>query len=106
MSIRQSSLSLEFVKVPVTQTTGGVAVDLTQFDVEMAFVAEDAESPEPQAGDWKAASWEVAGSKFLARCLVGPGGAAVLTDGEYEIWVRVTTDPEIPIKRVGSLVIE
>lgn len=102
MTIRLSSLSLEYVKVPVSATESGQAVDPTDLGVEMAFTTN---GNEPAAEDWRAGDWETAGSKYLARCLVGPAGAIELDDGAYVIWLRVTADPEIPVKRVGALVV-
>jgi hypothetical protein len=50
--------------------------------------------------DWKTAAWS-GGSAIL---LVGPGTAVPLTVGvSYSVWVRVTSSPEIPVMRAGSL---
>lgn len=101
MAVRLSSLSTEYVKVPVKVKEEGVEIDPTAYDVEMAFV----EDGEPEPADWEDAGWETAGTKYLARCLVGPAGV-ILPDGTYVIWVRVTSTPEIPVKRAGTLVVE
>lgn len=101
LTIRLSSLSLEYVKVPVVATEDGGEIDPTAYDVEMAFMPEG----EPEEADWASGDWETAGTRYLARCLVGPTGV-ILADGTYNIWLRITGSPEVPVKRVGTLVIE
>jgi hypothetical protein len=92
-----SSLTKEYIKVPVSATENGAVIDPTTDTVEMAFVAP---GTEPAAGDWKTAEWETAGSVFLAKCLVGD--TVTLSDGRYEVYVRVTDNPEIPVKRAPN----
>jgi hypothetical protein len=52
---------------------------------------------------WYNAAWETDSSAsvptYLARTTVGPGGTAVLAVGTYEMWVKVTDNPEIPVLR-------
>ena len=86
-----SSASLESVMVPVTDVNGTVLSGLT---VQMAFT-----TGQPVGGDWKSATWTTltAPTRYLATCLVGPGGTVTLADGSYEVWVKVTTTPEIPV---------
>jgi hypothetical protein len=103
--LKISSLSKEYVRVPVSATESGQPVDPTGDTVEMAFKT----SGEPSGGDWKAASWETDNSVspvvYYARCLVGPGGTVTLADGTYDVYVRVTDSPEIPVTNVGKLVV-
>lgn len=87
-----ASGSLEYVKVPVSGTESGEAVDVSALTCRMAFVASGAE---PASGDWKTASVETAGTKYLVRCLVGTGGAVALTEGTYIPWVEITDNPEV-----------
>lgn len=101
-----SSLSKEYVKVQVSATEGGAPVNPTADTVEMAFKT----APTlPAGGDWKAATWETdnAGPTpvYYARCLVGPGGTITLAAGTYDVYVRVTDSPEIPVFDVGKLVV-
>lgn len=100
MTIKRSSLSLEYVKVAVVIKQAGAIIDPTALPVEMAFKEPQVE---PVGGDWQTASWETAGSNYLARCLVGPGGTIALTDGTYIVWVKVTGSPEIPVRAVETL---
>lgn len=102
-----SSVSLEYVLVPVGVKVGGVAVDPTADVVEMAFLA-DGMTPGPS--DWKSASWEVtvgsggAANTYAAKCLVGPnGGTITLAPGGYSVWVHLVDNPEQPTRLVGPL---
>lgn len=93
-----SSLSLEYVKVPVSGTESGDTIDVSGLTVRMAFVAIGAE---PVAGDWKTASVETADGRYLARCLVGPAGTVTLADGTYQPWIEITDSPEV-VKRPAA----
>ena len=102
-----SSLSLNYVKVAVSATDSGSAVDITSGTVTMAFTAV---GTEPVSGDWKTASWETDATRtpnrYYARCLVGPSGTVTLTDGTYDVWVKVSgVGSEVPIIRAGQLVV-
>ena len=94
--------SVEYVRVPVSATASGSAVDPTADTVVMAFMAT---ASEPGASDWKTASWETDATTtpdtYYARCLVG--SAVTLTAGTYTVWVKVTDSPETPVKRAGLL---
>jgi hypothetical protein len=84
--------STEYVRVPVTGP-----VSLPGLVVEVAVITSAAD---PVTADWKSAAWS-GGSAIL---LVGPGSAVPLTVGvSYSVWVRVTSSPEIPVMRSGSL---
>lgn len=101
--MKLSSLSTEYVRVPVTVTdTAGTPIDPTGDPVQMAFTATRAE---PDTGDWVTATWETSGSSHYARVLVGPGGTKTLTDGNWRIWVKVTDAPEVPVINAGALII-
>lgn len=102
--LTQSVLSLESVKVPVAVRLSGALINPTSDVVAMAFPAE---SVDPVTGDWQAAEWETDSSTvpvtYLAKCLVGPGGTIALSVGLYDVWVRVTDNPEVPARRAGNL---
>lgn len=96
-----SHLSLEYVKVPVSVTINGAAYDPHLDVIQMAFPVRQID---PVAGDWKVASWEADGAGgWLARCLVGPGGAVTLAAGTYDVWLKIVDSPELPIRRVGLI---
>lgn len=92
-----SSLSLEYVRVPIK----GPA-DLT-VPVEAAFTA--GEEVEPLESDWVPATWDVQRGRTYALALVGPGGAAVLADGTWMVWVRFAAGDERPVLLAGELVV-
>ena len=98
MFIAMSSVSRQYVKVPVSARLAGVSVDLTADSVQMAFSAVDSDP-----STWYVATWETDSTTtpavYLARILVGPGGAVTLADGVYDIWVKVTDSPEVPVLR-------
>lgn len=96
-----SSLSLQYVKVPIFGTEEGLPVDPTSSTVTMAFTAVGSE---PTSGDWQTASWETDATRdpdrYYARCLVGPSGTITLEDGTYWVWWKIAgPDPEVPVGR-------
>jgi hypothetical protein len=96
--------SLQFVYAPVQAVLAGNPYDPTGDVVNMAFIPT---SDDPGVSDWMAASWDPGGgpSVFLARCLVGPGGAVTLVAGAYQVWVQIYDTPEIPILRSDRLLV-
>jgi hypothetical protein len=97
-----SATSTEYVRVGVTGTESGVAVDPTGGAVSMAFMPTGDNTPD--VTDWKTAGWETSGSNYYARALVGPtGGVVTLTPGSYRVWVKWSVAPETPIQTVGRL---
>ena len=92
----------ESVRAKVSFRREGAYVDISQDTVEMAFPAAGVAVEE---GDFNTAAWEVNDEidppDYIASCLVGPGGVD-LDVGAYDIYVRVTDDPEIPIKQVDD----
>ncbi|MFI6496896.1 hypothetical protein [Nonomuraea typhae] len=84
------SLSTEYVHAPID----GPA-NMTGFTVEMAILPE---GQDPAGGDWKSAQWD--GTDAIV--MVGPSATIPLTKGvTYEVWVRITATPEIPVLRPG-----
>jgi len=98
--IRQSTLSLQYVTAQITVQAGNPTADTVQF----AFTTAGAD---PQPSDWKTGSWAtVTGlptGVYVAQCLVGPSGAVQLTAGTYQVWVKITDSPEIPVLQAGTL---
>lgn len=93
MSLRISTETLEYVFVPVT--VDGAAPD-PGLVVEVAFPAE---SDNPST--WITATWDTG----RARVLVGTGGDVALTAGRYDVWVKVTSTPEVPARKAGVLTV-
>lgn len=108
-SLTLSSLSLEYVKVRVSGRRAGVDLVPTGFTVDFAFTAAATPATEPGVSDWKVGSWETDASstptRYFARCLIGPSGTATLTDGSYDVWVRVADGTETPVRRVGRIIV-
>lgn len=102
MALKMSSLSTEYVRVAVEVTKDGLLYNPTLDSVQMAFTASGIA---PVSGDWKVGSWEVAGTTYWARCLVGPSGAVSLSAGIYDVWVKIMDAPEIPVRKAGSVTI-
>lgn len=94
-----ASTSLETVRAPIDDDTGA---NLSLLTVQMAFTA-----GEPTGPDWKSATWytQTNPTRYLASCLVGPGGTVTLAEGTYYIWSKVTGSPDVPVKRHGVLVV-
>jgi hypothetical protein len=90
-----SSASLQYVRVPISEATGG---DPTGDPVTFAF-------PDPAAEPtvFYTGSWSTLNGIYYARCLVGPGGAVQLPAGFYDVYVKVTDSPEIPVLLSGVL---
>src|SRR5690348_7696566 len=98
-----SSLSTEYIQVEVTATVNGSSpYNPTGDQVQMAFVT----SGDPVSGDWHSGAWQTisssAGPVYLAQCLVGSGGVA-LAAGTYNVWLKITDSPEIPVRQIGLL---
>lgn len=84
--LRMSSLTTEYVRIPVTGP-----VDVTSLTVQMAIVPD---GQDPAGGDWRTATW----IGTFAAVLVGPATTLPLTKGvSYGIWVKITSTPEIPV---------
>lgn len=94
-----SSLSVEAVKVRVIFTKNGVVQDPTADPVSLAFLPD---GTDPAGGDWVTGSWEKAGTDYWAVAVVGPGVHA-LAKARYMVWVKVTDNPDVPVKRCGFL---
>lgn len=101
-----SSLTTEYVRVPVSATEAGVAVSPVSDTVDMAFVTAGSV---PDDLDWASASWEQDASTgtLYARTLVGPDGGDVTlsSGGPYDIYVRIADNPETIVHRVGALAV-
>ena len=101
-----STLSTQYVIVPVRAYSGGVPYNPTGLTVQMAFISGWGK---PADEDWNDASWSSSSTVngyYQAQCLVGPGaGGVVLATGTYDVWTQVTGSPEVPIQVSGTLTI-
>lgn len=101
-----SSLSTQYVIVPVRSWAQGLPSNPTALTVQMAFISGWGK---PVSANWNAASWvstSAVNGYYEAQCLVGPGAGAVpLAVGTYNLWIQVTSSPEIPVSVPGTLTI-
>lgn len=88
---RIPAISVEYLQVPITGP-----VELGELTVELAVVPD---GQTPDTGDWKAGAW--IGSN--ASVLIGPGATIPLTRGTYDVYVKITSDQEIPVLLSGSI---
>ena len=97
-----SAQSTEYLRVSVIASVNGTLIDPGADSVAFAVV-----SGVPGVTDWLAGSWESghsAATGGVARILVGPtGGAKTLTAGQYDVWIKITDSPEVPIRKVAAL---
>jgi hypothetical protein len=103
MRITLSVLSTEYISVNISSSIGGTEVNPTSDVVQFAFIAGPSE---PVSDDWNNGSWASDSAPYVAEILVGPdNGGISLVAGSYIIWVKVISDPEVPVFSVGTLII-
>lgn len=102
--ITLSVLDTRYIQVTVDTTFNGAAFNPTADPVAMAFLPSPPDA-NPGSGDWKTASWQtLPAGVYAVRCLVGPANSGnPLAVGTYNIWVRITDNPEVPVENVGLL---
>ncbi len=103
-TIMQSALSTEYILIPVSAVVDGAAINPTGDTVQFAFKPIGVD---PGSGDWTAGSWastsEVNGF-YYAQTLVGPANSGtVLPVATYAIWLKITDNPEVPVRSPGLL---
>jgi hypothetical protein len=100
-----SALSLEYVHCSIAATSGGVDIDPTGDGVALAFVPQ---GTTPGPTDFHTGSWvqdpSTVPTTHFARALVGPiGGVVTLTPGLFDVYVKISDNPEAPVKKAGPL---
>jgi hypothetical protein len=90
-----SSLSTEYITVTVTATVAGNPIDLSGDVVAWAFA-----DPGVPPATWIVGDW----SNGSARVLVGPA-VNPLPKGTRDVWLKVTDSPEIPVRKVGQILV-
>lgn len=97
-----SSITAEYIDVVFVSKN-----DVLTYPVQMALapVGDDPET-------WVDAEWVNEenyhrGTKFFntARCLAGGAGLNIDTEGEYQLWIRVTGPGDAPIKKAGTVAV-
>jgi hypothetical protein len=110
MAVTMSRLSREYVWTRI-QTPN----DLSESVIEVAF--KDSAAALPGESDWEPASkfpfTDATGSGWDVRVLVGPDhvSAIDLTPPssaivDYQQWVRITDNPERPVRRAGVVTVQ
>lgn len=104
-TIGMSSLSTQYVLVPVSATKAGASYNPTGDAVQFAFMPTATQVP--GISDWVSGLWQTDTSSllypYLAQCLVGPSGTITLGLGTYYMYLRVQDNPEIPVLIAGQL---
>jgi hypothetical protein len=91
-----SAESRQYLEAPITAATDPTA-DTVQFALVQIGTA-------PQPSDWVTGSWgTTVGSKYFPRVLVGPSSSLVLTKGYYDVYAKITDNPEQPVLHLGVL---
>lgn len=97
-----SSLSTDYDRWAVTAPSNPTA-DVVQF----AYLPTG--SAPPSSGDWFAGTWEstqLPTGEWVARSLLGPGaGGHPLTLGSYDVWIKITATPSVPVWQAGTLIV-
>jgi len=112
---RISQLSTQYLKVPVFARRSGAAYDPTSDVVNFALMlAPDSSAAdqynEPASGDWGIGAWETDGGVYYAYINAGPAGTITWPSTgafprTYQLWMKVTTTPEVPVEMVGTVVV-
>lgn len=102
-----SHLSTEYILIPVAATNAGVPYNPTSDTVQFAFMPTAVQ--QPVTADWVNGAWETVPTNFIypynAKCLVGPTGSTALTTGDYVVYLKITDNPEIPVRACAQLTI-
>lgn len=103
--ITRSVLDTRDLRVRTDATLKGQPYDPSGDTVQLAFMPA---GQQPASGDWHPATWEtLPGPQYNALCLVGPANGGVsLPVGVYQVWIKVTDSPEVPVEAVAWLKIE
>jgi hypothetical protein len=96
-TVTQSVLSTQLLQVQVTvknPTTYNPTSDAVQF----AFTPQTYPETSPSSPYWVTGSWSTyPGPAYWAQALVGPSGGTALSVGTYQVWVKITDSPEVPV---------
>ncbi len=95
----------QYYKLPISLTVGGVVQNPTADAVVFAFRALS-DTTDPASLTYSAGDWETASTTYYARRLIGPGsGGLNLAAGTYQVFCKITDNPEAPILDGGLLVL-
>jgi hypothetical protein len=102
--VTRSTLNTENLPYPVQAIVGGLPYNPTADPVAFAFMPQPANA-NPANTDWHTGTWATTGTNtYLAQILVGPANSGVpLTAGTYNVWIKITDNPEVPVKQIDLL---
>lgn len=95
VDLQVSSASKQNVRVPISEASGA---DPTGDTVALAFPVTGVDPVSYVAGTWNT----IAGI-YYAQALIGPGTAAILPIGFYDVYVKISDNPETPVLFAGTL---
>ena len=95
-TVTQSVLSTQYLQVLVT-TQAPAGYNPTSDTVQMAFTP--LTYPPTSPASWVSGSWSAfPGPAYWAQALVGPAnGGTALSLGTYQVWLKITDSPEVPV---------
>ena len=96
-TLSQSSLSTQYVQVLI-RVTAAQPYDPSRDPVTFAFTNANA-FPAQQPSAWYPGTWDIwPGPLYYAQVLIGPqNGGIVLKQGRWQVWLKISDDPEIPV---------
>src|ERR1035437_4777598 len=101
--ISLSVSSTEYVPGPTTATLNGKNYDPTGDSVAFDFEVSPTQSNPTRS--WITGTWEPVGPRYKAILLVRPSGTVTLAAATYDIWMKITDNPEAPVRKVGTLAV-
>ncbi len=103
-TLSQSSLSTKMLQILVT-VKSPAGYNPTGDVVQMAFTP--LTYPETSPASWVTGSWTTfPGPAYWAQALVGPAnGGTALPLGTYQVWLKVTDSPTVPVEQPCLLTI-
>ena len=100
--MRMSSLSTEYLRYKVTATVAGQDINPTGDTVQFTFT----QSNTPPSSGWATGSWETyPDGNYVAKILIGPAGSQDLAAGSWIPWIKITDNPEIPVRQLPAITI-
>ena len=102
--IIRSALDTRYLAYPVDYVVGGTIQNPSADPVAFAFMP-NPPSASPGVSDWHTGSWITTTSGiYAAQILLGPAnGGYVLPVGTYNVWIRITDNPEVPVEQIDLL---
>ena len=105
--ITRSVLDTEYLAYPEQVLVAGLPINPVADTVQFAFMPNPTNT-DPGSGDWHSGQWYTTGlggsNAYFAEILVGPGAGGIpLGVGLYNVWVKITDNPQVPVRLVDTL---